>query len=765
MFDPTTYLHICLDRKEERDYFLPMVSLNNVVITEVSIHEILEQSYADKTLEAGVNLLLDTIAFRKIFLFSDKASFMAGLFNHILVLADPKEMEKLSHQELPKNLSFILYPCSESLLKTQLNHKFTIIARESGKSSELYFQQAEMLRSTLESIDDLLFSLNREGDFIEYYQPSGGTNLSLTSDVFVGKNIYDVGFPLDVARKYLQTIEQVMDEDRPEQIDYYLEAFGTRLWYNAKVSPRKNLFGIIEGVTVLVRDVTRQKKTEETLKKARDFYLTLLADFPTMIWKSNTARKGDYFNKTWLKFTGNDLDKELRSAWSDKIHPDDLAVFQASLAAAYRNKESFVVEHRLMHYSGEYKWLLNAGRPFYNLDGQFAGYIGSCYDISERKKAEEMMNLQKSAMDSALEGILIIKDDQKDYPVIYVNKEFCKLSPEPEESIIGRPFVSVLGIPETENISEVLAAALASGDGFKGEFSNGKGLDEPDYRCMLLYLAPIIENKSDSNHFVALVSDITESKQVEKTLRENNIKLRKTNEELDSFVYSTSHELRSPLMSVLGVLNLLEADVEQKEKEFYVGMIRESISRLDKIIHDIIDHSRNSRMEVLYEGVDFSDIVEDALKNHQYDQDYSRIRFIIDITDSVPFLSDRKRLGVIFNNLISNNIKFQNFNQEKPEVKISVKTSPVNAIITIQDNGVGISEKHLPRIFDMFYRGTEKSKGSGIGLYIVKEIIDKFKGSIQVQSEVNRGTTFIIDLPNYLNKNYKVLSLQESENI
>ena len=119
------------------------------------------------------------------------------------------------------------------------------------KSDQIFHEQHEMLRSTLESIDNLFFTLNKDGDFIEYYQPSDQATLALSSDAFVGKNIYDVGFPLDVAKKYLQTIERVIEDDKSEQIDYYLEAFGSRLWYSARISPRKNAFGIADGVTVL----------------------------------------------------------------------------------------------------------------------------------------------------------------------------------------------------------------------------------------------------------------------------------------------------------------------------------------------------------------------------------------------------------------------------------------------------------------------------------------------------------------------------------
>ena len=628
---------------------------------------------------------------------------------------------------------------------------------EKEKTDQMFHEQHEMLRSTLESIDDLFFTLNKDGDFIEYYQPSDQSSLALSSDAFVGKNIYDVGFPLDVARKYLQTIERVIDDDKSEQIDYFLEAFGSRLWYSARISPRKNAFGVADGVTVLCRDITRQKRTEETLKRARDFYLTLLGDFPSMIWKANTSKRADYFNKTWLEFTGNDLNTELTTDWVEKLHMADVGTFLSTLLNAYLKKESFQLEHRLKHQSGEYRWVINAGRPLYNLEGKFAGFIGSCYDITERRKAEETLKLQKSAMESALEGILILEDNNENYPVIYANKELSNITGYSEDQIIGKDFINVIGRPLHQDTRDNIIYSLKNKRPFRGEIECKNGKEKPSWR--LLFMAPVKDAKNSSTHFVAVLSDITDTKAVENTLRENNKQLQKTNEELDRFVYSTSHELRSPLMSILGLVNLLETEQKSDELDNYLNMIRDTIGRLDKIIHDIIDYSRNSRSDIIFENVDFKCFIEDAIQSHSYLENFEKVKFSLDVENGVSFFSDKKRVQIIFNNLISNCIKFHNLEQEEPFVKVSVKTSPVNAVITICDNGTGIHEKHIPKVYEMFYRATDKSTGSGIGLYIVKEIVEKLKGKIKVKSELRKGTTFIIELPNFSKNEPKLIQM------
>lgn len=634
---------------------------------------------------------------------------------------------------------------------------------EKEMNNQQFFRQHEMLRSTLESIDDLFFTLDKEGDFIEYYQAADTRHFSLSNDSFIGKNITEVGFPTDVAQKYLHTVKRVISQDNSEQIDYSLEAFGSKLWYSAKISPRRNVLGVTEGVTVLCRDITRQKKTEQTLKRARDFYLTFFADFPSMIWKTNTAKKVDYYNKTWLEFTGNDLETELKTDWVEKMHISEVSVFLTALLNGYRNKEPFQIEHRLKHHTGEYRWVLNAARPHYNMEGQFSGFVGSCYDITQRRQAHEMLKLQKSAMESALEGIMIVSDDGKEYPVIYANKELTNITGVNEDGIMGQAFMDAIGCPVGQKTKENILYSLRHHRSFKGEIkcrtNKQHGELVEDFSWRLLYIAPVDNEGADVNHFVAVLSDITDSKKVEKTLRDKNNQLLKTNSELDQFVYSTSHELRSPLMSVLGLVNLLEAETNDIERGAYIGMIRDTISRLDKIIHDIIDYSRNSRVEVLNENIDFEAFIYNAIENHNYVEERDKVQFNINIKNNTPFLSDKKRIEIIFNNFISNSLKFHRFDQEKPFITISVKTSPVNALITITDNGMGIDEKHLPHLYEMFYRGTEISTGSGIGLYIVKEIVDKLQGSIQVNSQVNEGTTFIIDLPNQAMDNMKLFSL------
>lgn len=226
-----------------------------------------------------------------------------------------------------------------------------------------------------------------------------------------------------------------------------------------------------------------------------------------------------------------------------------------------------------------------------------------------------------------------------------------------------------------------------------------------------------------------------------------NEELIKVNTELDRFVYSASHDLRAPLTSILGLVTLARMDKETPT-DSYLKRIEISIHKMDAFIRDIIDFSRNARVEITTEVIDFQKLIEDVVDNLKYLNEGNQIERTITVNGTEPFRTDRKRLAIILNNLISNAFKYYNPENEKPFIIIQVHHTKSHCSITIADNGIGIPAAHLGHIFKMFYRAHEESKGSGLGLYIVKETIDKLNGKIQVQSTVGKGTTFEIQLPN-----------------
>lgn len=230
-------------------------------------------------------------------------------------------------------------------------------------------------------------------------------------------------------------------------------------------------------------------------------------------------------------------------------------------------------------------------------------------------------------------------------------------------------------------------------------------------------------------------------------LQAKNKELEKINFELDRFVYSASHDLRSPLTSVLGLLYLLRNETNPSETTRYVDLMEESILKLDNIIRDIVAYSRNNRTHISIEKFDIKDVIKDLHAGLRYlESDEVILNEIINIDEPAIIQSDRTRIQIVLNNLISNSIKYKHPTR-KPQISISCSRSENDAIVTVKDNGIGIKEEHLEKIFDMFYRTSDKSSGSGLGLYIVRETIKKLGGTVDVSSEVNSGTTFTLAIP------------------
>jgi len=242
-----------------------------------------------------------------------------------------------------------------------------------------------------------------------------------------------------------------------------------------------------------------------------------------------------------------------------------------------------------------------------------------------------------------------------------------------------------------------------------------------------------------------LLNEIKIRQKTEKKIRKTIYQLQQRNSEIDNFSYKVSHDLRAPISSILGLINIAKADKDLDNVLKCIEGIEISALKQDDFIRDIIELTNNARVKPKPEIIDFKRIVEqtfDTLK-HSMNNDLPKLK--LQIKQEKDFYSDINRVKIIFNNIITNSIQYSN--PENTKVNINVDVINGHAKISIQDNGRGIEKKYLDDVFRMFYRATDQNAGSGLGLYIVKEIIDILKGNISLESEINKGTSFIINLP------------------
>lgn len=242
--------------------------------------------------------------------------------------------------------------------------------------------------------------------------------------------------------------------------------------------------------------------------------------------------------------------------------------------------------------------------------------------------------------------------------------------------------------------------------------------------------------------------DIDDRKKSEGEITLKNIQLAKTNEELDRFVYSASHDMRAPLSSLLGLINLSEKTEVIEDFRIYHGMMKDRIKVMEGFIKEVTDYSRNTRLDLVLTKHSLHNIVKEVVDNLAYSYTNKKLKVEINIDLALSITTDVSRLKVVLNNLISNSYKYQRAEEEHPYIKISGQASSNNTfVVSISDNGTGISSAYHHRIFDMFFRASENSEGSGLGLYIVKETLQKLGGDIWVESKEGNGSVFSFSLP------------------
>jgi signal transduction histidine kinase len=222
--------------------------------------------------------------------------------------------------------------------------------------------------------------------------------------------------------------------------------------------------------------------------------------------------------------------------------------------------------------------------------------------------------------------------------------------------------------------------------------------------------------------------------------------LEKINGELDRFVYSASHDLRAPLLSIQGLVKLAGSETQSDADRKYYAMIADRVSKLDEFIKEIIEYSRNARTEINYEPINLKELIEEVIANLQYMDGTEQIDLYVS-TPEQPVMLDKGRTKIILSNIISNAFKYHNLRQENPWVEVKAMIKDDKCILNISDNGTGIPSDKIERVFDMFFRATDRSAGSGLGLFIVREAIAKLNGKISVKSDYGKGSEFVVTLP------------------
>lgn len=335
--------------------------------------------------------------------------------------------------------------------------------------------------------------------------------------------------------------------------------------------------------------------------------------------------------------------------------------------------------------------------------------------------------------------------------VLTLSEGFCDLFGLPlQKKIALSEFLQLVYLPDVPHFRESFNNSLQ-----QQRFSY-------EFRCVrpttreLIYIRCVGETLREKDgepvKLLGMKQNITHVKENEMQLAQQNLELKKLNEELDNFVYRVSHDLRAPNSSILGLIDIILHQEEDQEKiKELLLLIRKSLKKQDDFIKDILNYSKNSRLKVKVEPINFQEMLEGIFSQLLNTYAAEHISQNIEINQDVVFATDKIRLNIILSNLISNAIKYTR-PQVAAKVNVAVKVTKEEALITIEDNGIGIEKQHQPKVFEMFYRATDQKPGSGLGLYIVSEAVKKLDGELSLESEAGEGTRVHVKVPNLHNK-------------
>ena len=543
-------------------------------------------------------------------------------------------------------------------------------------------------------------------------------------------------------RKALEEVISLSKSIKGLEIKKVLNVRNQKVERCFRINAAPLLLGETKHAIVVIDDITEYRKLEENLIKSRDYYLTLFENFPAMIWRADCRKKCNYFNKSWFDFTGRTMEQETGDGWAEGVHSEDIELSYKVYSEAFASRELLEMEYRLRNKDGQYRWILDIGRPFYDIDSKFSGYIGVCFDITERKIAEEGLRryrlLSQNANDIILfadiNGYVIEANDAAIRAYGYEKEElfsksiFYLVNPDPRSPVGAQPYQA-----NARGIYYEATAYRKDGSTFTAEVSmQGSEI-------------------GSSKVLMAILRDVTERKRINEELKQAKESAEAANHAKSEFLANMSHEIRTPLNGMIGMIDLTLLTGLSEEQKDNLGTAKECTSTLLNLINDILDFSKIEAGKLTIEYVDFNirDLLEQTIRPHIVRAEGKGLFLQYTFDSEIPEVvnGDPYRLKQIVNNLVGNAVKFT----ESGVVSFSITSISKNDEQTelefrISDTGIGIAVEDIDRLFNSFSQvdssHTRKYGGTGLGLAISKQLVEMMGGSIWVKSIKGNGSTF-----------------------
>jgi len=496
----------------------------------------------------------------------------------------------------------------------------------------------------------------------------------------------------------------------------------------------------------LLEKARKQVETEELLIKSEQRFRVLIEkslDIKTLSKKSGEIFYASPSIKQILGYSPKEFIGLPRMAI---YHPEDIPAFMKIREKLVETPgKSIRQQVRLLHKNGNWIWCEGTMTNMLHETG-IEALVSSFTDISEKKATTLQREFDRNNLNALINNTTdLMWSVDTNFNLITSNKAFDETMLLISGKVFAKGDSTLAGTFSEEvhsRFRDFYQRALL------GEtFTETEYMDTPVKSWNEISLFPIMKN-DEVIGTACYAHNITKRKMAELFLEKQNRELLKTNFELDRFVYSVSHDLRSPLTSILGIISFIEEDSREAETLEHIKIIRGSIIRLDNSIKNILSYSHNNRGNLEITAIPVRKTINEIIGSLSSMNNAEGISFGVSIDEECPFYSDQFRFSTIVENLISNAIKYHSEEKFGRFLHIKGTSNKGNLELVIHDNGIGIAQQNHERIFHMFQRLSGDIPGSGLGLYIVKETVEKLQGTIGIESSLGAGTKFILKLKN-----------------
>ena len=509
----------------------------------------------------------------------------------------------------------------------------------------------------------------------------------------------------------------------------------------------KNEAGEVIGAQGSIQDITEKTLVEQSLINSNKLLDESQSIAKIGSWKFDLATNDLVWSKAHYNiFELEELSSDrLFAAYRERIFPDDLKILDNLNLDKLDIDEDFKISYRIVLPGNRLKYILEIGKPIKNEKGKMIGLQGSIMDVTEKTLAEQKIAEKAKEINdirSALDESSIVSITNKNGVFSFVNDNFCTISKYTKEELVGKDQRIISG-DLSPDFTSTIYKTIINGNIWKGEIRNLA--KDGTYYWEKTTIVPFLDEKGKPYQYIAISADITYQKSAEENLKVALLNLGKTNKELDQFAYVVSHDLKAPLRAINNLSEWIAEDMPDMPEDVSANfdLLRGRVMRMENLINGVLDYSRIGRVEIEKETIDVK-----LMLGQIVDSIVPVEGFEVTIDESLPvIISQGILLQQVFSNLISNAVKYN----DKPLGRIGCRYKSVSGFhqFSIKDNGPGIEEEYHEKVFKVFQtiEARDVKESTGIGLSIVKKIIEEIGGTIHIESEQNKGCSFIFTVP------------------